>query len=1300
MPRISAFRGTYIPNRRPYVTLTPDAYVTIQGQTETIACGECNRKIDINRYVTGINSDANVESAPGSCTINLSIPDNDINQFYVDGQFVLISMMEIEVYSKGYYTVGGFPQYYRTFWGLINNIQLGWSGGVTTVTISCRDILRWWELTNVIVNPAFLDIPKTSSGYNLFQNQFSGMNPYTVIIALAKEAMGDFSLTTGSFTSFRPEDGPERAAISSFSKDIMAYWQLKFGNIWNNLVLFGSSGQSYTFSGEGGNVSPFKIAKQIFEEEARQLSLNPETAEFKIQPHEVAAFKVEVSRAGDVDFFQNETQSKLAIANTCRDQAGGYEFYCDTTGDIIFKPPFYNLNVMPNKPVSWIQDFEIIDDSITESEQEVYTHITSSGNAFGGVTDWGINDDITTPRTGVVDWHLLKRYGWRRLDVQVQWAGNPRKLFFHLLDWLDRINAKRESGTVTIPYRPEIRMGFPVWIPKYDSFFYIQGISHQYSPGGQATTTLTLIAKRSKFIAPKNIGIIKPSGSKPVDVVNPVSKKKETTKSTSFTVEFPSDIGVNAGIVPVKGQSEEYGGPAILRNPKTGKLVGFPNVVMTYRTALDGSSVQRTIEKSGSTKMNKPIKQQKQSTKGTENSFNEVQRSVFSLLQTDARADLLDRLRLHRYESGMTNAGVHDYAHDISGIFKEFAVIPTDSITWGAGTKDPNAGTEDSPDGVTGVTAGQDLDKKLVENRAKIQQQIIDLDVQIVAAKKEFNTATRERNSIEINLRKTTKNRTKTNNELSPDELHSKEQLETARANERVKQENLLRLEAQKLTLQARSSNIRKLKALNIMVRPVSDEFGFEVIGHQRYGRGAFIDRGKLQLSDPNSVALNPKVVNQLGIQFASQGGIITDNPVEQNLGQESGNFSQLYEKMSPDEYITGASFRGANYNDDNKLSEVNFTSQQTYTDSVNNTVTRAGKSVFIEADALKRSKTLEELRPIASNGLDDVGFSNCACGLGRAEWLSILPQSLLRQVLSPISASQGAALRFSDLGEARFGSPGSSGTSIPPALQTALQNAANGSFTPIKVDDILVSSSSSIGADADVAAAERRAAESRVDSLNSALESASKGVNAPLDSIIDSVTFLSSDLDLNEFNSYIDDSSRRVKNLGVTMSGQDSGTMDAGDITLIPENSGGFFDILSKFLRQKFAKTYEDANAKREAYAVNAGRSVSRPDEGVTGSNILGGSNVLGGETNTLFDRASRGDPDAIASLQNEANFNFGLTKQGLEKFKDQDNSNGLPKSRSTTQPPIPLRPSIGDLVNPSSVPGTDAGRVGDVDS
>ena len=606
MPRTSAFKGTWEENKRPYIVLAPDAYVAIQGQTTIVTCGECNRTVNVNKYLTGISTETTVDSPPGSATINLSVPDTDVNDLYVEGNFVVIPMMEVEIFAKGYYTVGGLPQYYRIFWGMITNISKNWSNGVTSFSISCKDMLHWWEKTNIILNPAFVGNEGATCGYQLFGNQFAGLNPYTIIISLAKEAMGDFSITDGSFMSEKPEAGPESAVVGQYAKDIMAYWQLKFGNIWNSLVLYGTSGTAYTFEGVGMDISPMRFASSIFQNEIDALAENKLTNEFKVQPHEIAAFKVDYTRAGDVPFFQNDTQSKLSVALTARDQIQ-YEFYCDTTGDIIFKPPFYNLNVIPNKPVSWINDFEIIDDNINDSEAEVVTHMTSSGNAFGGVNDYGLTDEITVPRTGVVDWHLLKRYGWRRQDFQCEWAGNPKKLFWFLIDMMDRVNAKRHNGTVTIPMRPEIRMGFPVWIPHYDSFYYVIGVSHTYSPGGQATTQLSLSAKRSKFIAPKNMGRIVKIKKKPEDktAANAESNKNKTTnkkaevkseadqdrRNNTYAVTFDGATGQTAGLGDENEPNKDE--PLIIRDPTTGKLLGYPNVVMVYRTTFAGEPLAK-----------------------------------------------------------------------------------------------------------------------------------------------------------------------------------------------------------------------------------------------------------------------------------------------------------------------------------------------------------------------------------------------------------------------------------------------------------------------------------------------------------------------------------------------------------------------------------------------------------------------------------------------------------------------------------------------------------------------------------
>ncbi len=977
MTRVSAFRGTWSPNRRPFVSLTPDVYVSVQGETTVIACGECRREVNINRYLTAVSTEASVDSPPGSATITLSVPDTDVNDLFVDGRLVLMSMMEIEIFSKGYYTVGGFPQYYRIFWGLISSVTKSWSNGVTTIQIQCRDILRWWELTNFATNAAWVDQSKTQSGWAFWGNYFAGANPYTVIIALAREAMGDFSITQGSFLSFRPEDGPEQQVTAQYAKDIMAYWQLKFGNIWNNLVLFGSSGQAYTFAGVPGDVSPVKISKQIFEQEERNLALNRETSLFKIQPHEIAAYKKELSAAPGVNFFQTESQSKLQIALTARDQAGGYEFYCDPTGDIVFKPPFYNMNVLPNKPVSWIQDFEIIDDSITDAEAEVYTHVTSHGNAFGGVMDYGINSDITTPRTGVIDYHLLKRYGWRRLDVQVDWAGDPKKLFFHLLDQIDKINSKRESGTITIPIRPELRMGFPVWIPKYESFFYVSGISHNHSVGGQSTSTLTLTARRSKFVAPKNIGRITPG-------------RGRGQGAASYVINFPSNVGETIGLTE-SGQDADFGGAMVLRDPKTGRQLGFPNAVMVYRQTLDGQVLSRILQQSGSTKGAKPKTQDRQKAEGPQFTYDQVVGDVFAKLADNRRAEIVDRLRLNRYEAGMTNAGLYDYAHDTQGDFLEFSVIPADKISW-----DPsNSVVED-------LTADE---KKRRQSGLEADVKNLEKDRVAALARVKESRAAEQRAAKDLAVFK--KKNPPKSNELSPEARQIQTAMELAASTTSSAVAELKRIENEISSKRSESSSIRKLTSINVMVRPVSDEYGFEVVGHYRYGRGTFIDRGQVQIADPNQKDSNPATsVNKLDIQFAAQGGLLTDNPVQSNGGAESANYGEIFEKMSPDDYVTGASFKGSNYQPGSPVQELSTVGQSTYTDLINNAITKTGRAVFAEADAVRRAVTLAEMSPTLAGGLSAVGYNRCTCQLGKTSWLSVLPLSLIRQVLGPVRST------------------------------------------------------------------------------------------------------------------------------------------------------------------------------------------------------------------------------------------------------------------------------------------------------
>ena len=133
----------------------PDCLVLINQSTQIIGCPTCNRTFDINKYITSIQVDLSIDSVPGSASLNLSVPRHTIDDFFFDGDPVIQPMMEINIYAKGYYLVEGLPQYYPIFWGLVTEVNDSYSGGEHTVSIHCADILKWWELCRMNINPAY-----------------------------------------------------------------------------------------------------------------------------------------------------------------------------------------------------------------------------------------------------------------------------------------------------------------------------------------------------------------------------------------------------------------------------------------------------------------------------------------------------------------------------------------------------------------------------------------------------------------------------------------------------------------------------------------------------------------------------------------------------------------------------------------------------------------------------------------------------------------------------------------------------------------------------------------------------------------------------------------------------------------------------------------------------------------------------------------------------------------------------------------------------------------------------------------
>jgi hypothetical protein len=860
----SPFQGTFQPNARPTVATAPDAIVHINGEAEIAGCPQCSRRFDLNRYITSIQTDLSVDSVPGSANISLSVPRHAIDDFYFDGTPVITTMMEVEIYAKGHFLVEGMPQYYPIFWGLVTEVQDNYSSGEHTVSIHCADILKWWELCKTNINAA-VTAAAGDQGRSLVGNVFAGSNAYDIIFTLASASFGDVLIGTGSIQNFIRDTTETNAAL----RDMALYWEKRFSKMRSNLVLYGTSGAAVRGDSLFQTYSKQPAAHaHIASAAIRAANGGVEGGQMFYDPSDekVVSMKTDYSNSGPGGLMQAEYQTKLELANAAKESVG-FEFFMDVTGDIVFKPPFYNLDVLSNKPISWVQDIDVIDWDFSESESEVVTQIVMQGD-FNSTVQAGAAQEIL-PFTTVTDYHLLRKYGWRTQNYNAEFMTDPVRLFYHGLDVLDRINARRYRGNVSIPLRPELRLGFPIYLAPKDQIWYVSGISHSIQFGGRATTTLTLTSRRTKFIAPRGIGEIKLvsfGGEKITDNKEgaPTTfrySSRQLQEKGVFQIKREGALELPANEAAFEGTgASNPATPLILRHPKTGRIVGYPNVTMVYSRPFSPSDIKKVAGQQTNAEVNArlPQSQQENAAKRRE-VYDQQQKEKF----TASSSAVMHGKYLHNtYQYGVNAAGVFIYAHDASpggGVIREALTLPVDNL-----------------------------------------QPVIQSDA--------------------------------------------------------------------------------KLANPQALIRPVSDERGFEVIGHYQYGRRVSLRDGRLIVNGPTDKA-------KIDLQLALSGDLASLLTAQsQGLTTVVTGYADPAAElaiMTPDDAQTAAAYPGSENSPNKRAPQFTEAGDEFIDDAPLGSQEQRGVFSSVEATQLSRALTLAEMA-VKDGAM--VADENCVCLTGRAD--------------------------------------------------------------------------------------------------------------------------------------------------------------------------------------------------------------------------------------------------------------------------------------------------------------------------
>lgn len=468
--------------QKEVIRLAPDCVVFINGDPLMPVCSKCGKSKDIRNDIASVSVTATTGGTPPTCTIEIQTPRHDEDKYYgPNGRLIFSPMQEVRVYMKGFYFLDAQPVYYPVFWGMITSVVEGTST-TQNVELSCVGMLHWWEMMQYMVNPGAVDVGVSGIAPTAWMTKFKNRNSYEIIYMLTQLTMANASITTdlNRVNVIRePKD-----AWTKLNRELIEYWQNRLGELESILTMFGVDGTPIALDRRGQGVWSLP--------DERLAGMKSFIATASFTPEETLGKLGPFGALYQGSFMETQQMSLLEIANQVK-QFTGFEFFQQMDGNFWFKPPFYNMDVRSNNPWSILDDKYVVSWNLGETEDAVVTRLNVTGSFL-----WAKEQSKMIPHGYHVDYNLAKKFGMRAHQLSVGYLRDAAACQIYAAATMSRINARVTSSSVTLVGRPELRLGFPVYIPARDSFYYVTGITHSFSFGGPFQTTLSLEGRRQK----------------------------------------------------------------------------------------------------------------------------------------------------------------------------------------------------------------------------------------------------------------------------------------------------------------------------------------------------------------------------------------------------------------------------------------------------------------------------------------------------------------------------------------------------------------------------------------------------------------------------------------------------------------------------------------------------------------------------------------------------------------------------------------------------------------------------------
>ena len=488
--------------------------------------------VNINEYITNIAVTGGVECMIPTCAITMNVPNHLRYMFQAPGGNRLLNTMdEIQVFCKGYYlSKEGRTVYHRIFHGIISSVNTSDSNGTMDISLSCDGILKLLEIMLISESPAVGNISGATS--TPYIDQFGGKNPYAQIAAMFRSDLDSLGVLSQTNITQTSPDTPEYT--KSLSKSQSMKWGPKLRRLAKLVRLYGmSSKELYKINKK----DPFAFDKR--DPQYKGNTTKEEMPESKTL-NQITFGKIEEylpsMGIGAISLLNSRVINRLEKLRTIVDGIM-FEVYQDLGGEIIIKPPLYNLDVTMIHETTEDGGETILDEDLfeennpfiifaseveAEHETEDQSQVRATRMTVQASWDPGLQMGGGEWARGVgvyCDVHMASKFGIRESGVkQLGFAPNCSKGLFALaISELTKANRSYRTYTCTIPVRPELRLGFPVYITHHDMYAYPRTVSINYSRGGSANMTLSCDTIRKRPTRMVKVKVTPEGQKEPID---------------------------------------------------------------------------------------------------------------------------------------------------------------------------------------------------------------------------------------------------------------------------------------------------------------------------------------------------------------------------------------------------------------------------------------------------------------------------------------------------------------------------------------------------------------------------------------------------------------------------------------------------------------------------------------------------------------------------------------------------------------------------------------------------------------